>query len=231
MTYIATTPETRRTRGSKRIFDIVFALVLLVIALPILCLLYIVVIVKDGRPFIYSDKRMKSLNREFNLYKIRTMSSVPEIENSGVSGGDKSGRISTLGHILRRSRLDELPQLLNVLLGDMSFVGPRPPAPEYVQRFPHIYASVLQNKPGITGLASVMYHSHEEMILRDTSSAMETDQIYVRRSIPRKASLDLLYQSNQSVPLDIYILYLTASKLLPLPGKRVRRLQEKSKRA
>lgn len=231
MTYIATSPETRRTRGSKRMFDIVFALILLVIALPLLAVLYVIVVLKQGRPFIYSDKRMKTLNREFNLYKIRTMSTVPESENAGVSGGDKADRISPLGHVLRRSRLDELPQLFNVLMGDMSFVGPRPPAPEYVKRFPNIYATVLQNKPGITGLASVMFHSHEEMILRDSSSAMETDQIYVRRSIPRKASLDMLYQNNQSVPLDIYILYLTASKLLPLPGKRVRRLQQKSKRA
>jgi len=230
MTYITTSEETPKTRGTKRTFDIVFALVLLVIAIPILCVLFVVVAIKDGRPFIYSDRRMKSPNQEFNLYKIRTMSTVPESENTGVSGGDKTSRISPLGHMLRRTRLDELPQLFNVLIGDMSFVGPRPPSPQYVTRFPNIYANVLQNKPGITGLASVMYHSHEEMILRDTSTAMETDQVYVRRSIPRKASLDLLYQSNQSVPLDIYILYLTASKLLPLPGKRVRRLQEKSKR-
>lgn len=231
MSYIATSHETRRTRSSKRLFDIAFALILLVVALPILGILYIVVVLKEGRPFIYTDRRMKTLTQEFKLYKIRTMKMAPESENTGVSGGDKINRISALGHVLRRSRLDELPQLLNVLRGDMSFVGPRPPAPEYVERFPNIYASVLQNKPGITGLASVMYHSHEEMILRKSSSAMETDQIYVRRSIPRKASLDMLYQNNQTVPLDIYILYLTASKLLPLPGKRVRRLQQKSKRA
>jgi lipopolysaccharide/colanic/teichoic acid biosynthesis glycosyltransferase len=205
MTYISTSEHAHKARGFKRMFDIIFALVLLVVAVPIMSILFISVILKDGRPFIYSDRRAKSFNQEFNLYKIRTMSTAPAEANSGVSGGDKNNRISPLGHILRRTRLDELPQLINVLRGDISFVGPRPPAPEYVRRFPDVYAAVLQNKPGITGLASVMYHAHEEMILRNTATATETDQVYVRRAIPRKASLDLLYQKNQSVTLDIYI--------------------------
>jgi lipopolysaccharide/colanic/teichoic acid biosynthesis glycosyltransferase len=214
---------------AKRLFDIVLALVLLVPALPLIALIAAAILVRDGRPAIYASERMRAPGQPFTLWKFRTMAvdAGPEI---GVSGGDKRHRITPLGAVLRRTRLDELPQLFNVLRGDMSFVGPRPPTRQYVERFPELYAQVLRCRPGITGLATVMYHSHEEWLLRDTTSAAQTDAVYAARCVPRKAQLDLIYRTRRSICLDLYLIYLTAGKLLPLPGDRLGRLKAKARR-
>ena len=104
-------------------------------------------------------------------------------------------------------------------------VGPRPPTPHYVALFPDLYAQVLKSRPGITGLATVMFHRHEELMLAQCKTAKETEATYVRRCIPRKARLDLLYQNKRSAALDAYLMYLTATKFFPLPGRRIKRLQ------
>lgn len=134
--------------------------------------------------------------------------------DSGVSGGDKSARITRTGPFLRRSRLDEVPQLWNVLRGDISFVGPRPPLRQYVERFPEIYGAVLRSRPGITGLASVYFHAHEEYLLAGSRSAAETDAIYVRSCVPRKARLDLIYQARRTLCLDMSIMLKTVFRRL-----------------
>ncbi len=216
--------------ASKRLFDIVLALVLLVPGIPIGTIIWICVLLRDGRPVIYPGVRMKAPNATFTLWKFRTMEVDTSGPEAGVSGGDKAHRITRLGHRLRKTRLDELPQLANVLIGDMSFVGPRPPAPRYVAMFPDLYADVLRSRTGITGLATVMFHAHEELLLRDTSTPEETEEIYIRRCIPRKARLDRMYRENWSLGLDLYLIYLTAGKILPLPGRRVNRLKRKADR-
>lgn len=219
-----------RVPPAKRAFDVGFSALLLIPALPLMVVLWAVIRLRDGSPAIYPAQRMKSPDRLFTLWKFRTMEidrSGPEV---GVSGGDKQHRITPLGRKMRRTRLDELPQLFNVLKGDMSFVGPRPPARRYVKMFPELYSDVLRSRTGITGLATVMFHSHEEMLLRDCSTGDETETVYIRRCIPRKARLDLIYQKNQSLGLDLYLIYLTAGKLLPLPGRRLNRLKAKARR-
>ena len=134
--------------------------------------------------------------------------------NAGVSGGDKSDRITRTGTFLRRTRIDELPQIWNVLRGDISFVGPRPPLRLYVEQFPELYVQVLQSRPGVTGLASVYFHRHEEYLLADCDTAAQTDSVYARRCIPRKAHIDLLYQAHQSICLDISIMLKSVFKSL-----------------
>jgi lipopolysaccharide/colanic/teichoic acid biosynthesis glycosyltransferase len=166
----------------------------------------------------YVAERMKAPGQPFALWKLRTMRTADPGSNSGVSGGDKAGRVTATGRLLRRTRLDEVPQLWNVLKGDMSFVGPRPPLREYVERFPQIYARVLQSRPGITGLASLHFHRHEEWLLAQCSTPEETDAVYVRRCIPRKARLDLIYQKRRSIWLDLCLMLETAAKVLP--GRR-----------
>ena len=215
--------------NGKRLFDIALALVLLVPGLPAIAVVSALILTRDGWPAFYGSERMRAPGRPFTLWKFRTMM-VDEGPELGVSGGDKAHRITPLGRALRRTRLDELPQLFNVLRGDMSFVGPRPPTRHYVERFPDLYAEVLHCRPGITGLASVFFHAHEEWLLRGTRTAAETDAIYVRRCVPRKAALDLIYRDRQSFALDLWLIYLTAGKLLPLPGRRLARLKAKSRR-
>lgn len=197
---------------SKRLFDLVCALALGIVLLPVMAVVAVVVLILDGRPVLYISERMRAPGVPFDLVKFRTMKASDK--NAGVSGGDKSSRITRTGNFLRRSRIDELPQLWNVIRGDISFVGPRPPLRLYVERFPDLYARVLKSRPGITGLASVYFHRHEEHLLATCDTAEQTDAVYARRCIPRKAHIDLLYQARQSVCLDISIMFKTVFKFL-----------------
>lgn len=192
---------------TKRIFDLVVAVLLSVLLLPVVLVTTLAILLLDGRPVFYISERMKSPTTGFALVKFRTMK--PALGDSGVSGGDKSARITRTGPFLRRSRLDEVPQLWNVLRGDISFVGPRPPLRQYVIRFPEIYGAVLQSRPGITGLASVYLHAHEEHLLARSQSAVETDATYARVCVPRKAKLDLIYQSRRNLCMDMAIMLKT----------------------
>ena len=194
----------------KRLFDLAIAFVLSLVLLPVFLIVAVLILIKDGRPILYVSERMQTPDTGINLYKFRTMR--PSKEDTGVSGGDKDGRITKYGYAFRRSRLDELPQLWNVLKGDISFVGPRPPLRQYVEQFPEIYGLVLQSRPGITGLASLKFHAHEERLLANTKTVAETDNVYKRICIPRKAALDILYQKNQTLCFDLYIMIKTILK-------------------
>lgn len=197
----------------KRILDLVLALVLtILLAVPFL-ILVIVLLIAQGRPLFYVAERMKGVGQPFRLWKLRTMRPAGPNEG-GVSGGDKSDRVGRIGRLLRKTRADEIPQLWNVFRGDMSFVGPRPPLRSYVERFPDLYAQVLRNRPGITGLASLHIHGFEERVLTPCTTADDTDAVYVRRCIPRKARLDLIYQRHQSVCFDLCLIRDTARRVI-----------------
>ena len=199
---------------AKRLVDLTLALTLaLILALPF-GLLLLWLLATEGRPLFYVAERMRAPSRPFLLWKLRTMSVVPP--EIGVSGGNKAARITATGRFLRRSRLDEVPQLWNVLKGDMSFVGPRPPLRLYVERFPGLYAQVLRSRPGITGLATLFYHRHEEQMLARCRSAAETDAVYARRCVPRKAQIDLIYQRKRNAWMDIRLMALTVARALNL---------------
>ncbi|WP_323040101.1 sugar transferase [Gemmobacter sp.] len=205
---------------AKRLLDLTVALLLIaVLALPF-GLLLLWLLWREGRPLFYVAERMKAPGQPFDLWKLRTMRTAAPGRNAGVSGGDKANRVTATGRLLRRTRLDEVPQLWNVLRGDMSFVGPRPPLREYVERFPEIYAQVLQSRPGITGLASLHFHRHEEWLLAQCRTPQETDAVYARRCVPRKARLDLIYQQRRTIWLDLALMIETAAKVLP--GRRAR---------
>jgi lipopolysaccharide/colanic/teichoic acid biosynthesis glycosyltransferase len=194
----------------KRLFDLLVALLLGVMLLPTIIIVAVLVLLRDGRPVFYVSERMKSADTGFSLIKFRTMK--PSDSDSGASGGHKAARITKIGRFLRRTRLDEVPQLWNVLKGDISFVGPRPPLRLYVERFPEIYGRVLKSRPGITGLASVYFQRHEARILGSTSSEQENEDVYCRVCIPKKAKLDLIYQDKSTLCLDIAIMIKTILK-------------------
>lgn len=199
---------------AKRLVDVGLALALaLILALPF-GLLLLWLWATEGRPLFYVAERMRTPDRAFLLWKLRTMSVVPT--ETGVSGGNKASRITPTGRVLRRCRLDEVPQLWNVLKGDMSFVGPRPPLRLYVERFPDLYTQVLRNRPGITGLATLVYHRHEEQLLATCRTAAETDAVYARRCVPRKAQIDLIYQRRRNLWMDLGLMALTLARALKL---------------
>lgn len=196
---------------AKRVFDFVVAFGLcLILAVPFGILL-VYLLVREGRPVFYVSERMRGPDRAFMLWKLRTMR--PTSNDAGVSGGDKSDRITPLGLWLRKYRLDEIPQLWNVLKGDMSFVGPRPPLRSYVERFPALYKQVLRSRPGITGLATIHFHRREEQLLKGCKTPQETDLVYSRRCVPRKAQLDLIYQHRRNLCLDVILMLKTVQRV------------------
>ena len=197
---------------AKRTLDLIAALLLsALLALPFAMLL-LWLRLKQGRPVFYVSERMHAPGRPFRLWKLRTMT--VSRADSGVSGGDKAARITATGRLLRRTRLDEIPQLWNVLRGDMSFVGPRPPLRQYVEGFPDLYAQVLRSRPGITGLATLRYHRHEERLLARCHSAAETDTLYARACVPRKVRLDLIYQRRRTICFDLVLMAETLTRAL-----------------
>lgn len=191
----------------KRLFDIVLAL----LAVPTVVLAMVVIgsliLIVDGRPVFYVSERMRDPVTPFRLWKFRTMR--PDPADHGATGGHKADRLTRCGPFLRRTHLDELPQLFNILRGDMSFVGPRAPLRVYVEAAPDLYARVLKSRPGLTGLATLIYRHEEARLLAGSRSAEETEAIYRRRCVPRKARLDLIYQRNRSICVDLWIILRT----------------------
>ena len=195
----------------KRLFDLFFVTLLIVILAPVLLALLLWLLLREGRPVFYVAERMMGIDQPFNLWKLRTMTVVES--DAGVSGVDKNTRITPTGAWLRGKRLDEFPQLWNILRGDLSFVGPRPPLREYVERYPEIYREVLKSRPGVTGLASISYHRHEAALLARCTTPEETDAVYTRICVPAKARLDLIYQRHQSMCYDFDLVFQTIGNL------------------
>ena len=195
----------------KRLLDLFFAALLVVLLGPILLGLLLWLLIKEGRPVFYVAERMKGVDEPFQLWKLRTMTVVDE--DAGVSGGDKTARITPTGAWLRSRRLDEFPQLWNILKGDLSFVGPRPPLREYVERFPTLYGEVLKTRPGVTGLAAIVYHKHEAALLERCATREETDAVYARICVPAKARLDLIYRQHRSICYDFDLVFQTIGNL------------------
>lgn len=194
----------------KRLLDLTVSLLLAMILLVPFLVLAAVLLMAEGRPVFYISERMHNQARGFSLFKLRTMA--VNTGDGGVTGGNKSARLSKVHQLLRRSRADEIPQLWNVIRGDMSLVGPRPPLRVYVENFPQIYAQVLQSRPGVTGLASLRFHAHEERLLAACTSAAQTDDVYRTRCVPRKAQLDMIYARHASVCYDLVLIAQTAIK-------------------
>ncbi|WP_095588024.1 sugar transferase [Actibacterium ureilyticum] len=201
-----------------RVIDIALAALLAILLLPVLAVLLAILWAVQGRPLFHMAERMRTPTHAFPLIKLRTMH--VSATDHGVSGGDKHARITPIGRWLRRYRLDEIPQLWNILRGDMGFVGPRPPLRDYVDRFPALYGRVLRTRPGLTGLATLVFHRHEGRLLAACMTAEETDAVYCRVCIPRKARLDLIHARHRSPGFDLWILWRTVQAVLG--RKRIR---------
>lgn len=199
------------------------ALLLALPALMVLALLFVVVVAVQGRPFLYASERMRSPDQAFQLYKIRTMHPPDPLAEECVLSGRQARRVTPLGAFLRRTRLDEIPQIFNVLKGDMGFIGPRPPLRKYVESYPDLYGEVLSDTlPGITGLATVTVHRREERLLSRCDNPAEADRVYRTKCIPIKARLDLIYRRRRGFGLNLLILARTVSRLSLLSAREGR---------
>lgn len=205
----------------KRIFDIAFAVFLLIPLSVVMLAVALILLVVQGRPILYRAERMRAPGQSFLQLKFRTMLLLDE--DSGATGAHKNWRITPIGRFLRRSRIDEFPQLFNILRGDMSFVGPRPPLREYVECFPLPYKQVLRCRPGVTGLATLIYHRHEDRILASCSSEKATQRAYYRRCLPAKLRIDLIYLHQSNLRLDLWILWNTVKIVTARKDERPRR--------
>jgi lipopolysaccharide/colanic/teichoic acid biosynthesis glycosyltransferase len=190
--------------GMRRLLETLTAVVGLALLAPLLGVIAILVRFRDGSPVIYRARRVGQDGRLFTLYKFRTMVS---------SGGSSvtvwaDSRVTPLGRRLRRTKLDELPQLANVLLGDMSFVGPRPEDPSYVALYTEEQCRVLSVKPGITGVAALEYVDEESLLKGE-----DWEEAYRERIMPAKLKLETEYLDRRSLWTDLGVILRTFVKL------------------
>jgi lipopolysaccharide/colanic/teichoic acid biosynthesis glycosyltransferase len=198
-------------RGLYRLFDAACAAAGLVLLAPVLAALAMVVLWDDGRPVFYSQTRVGRRGKPFRIWKFRTM----RANNQGraiTAAGDE--RVTRAGAVLRRCKLDELPQLFNVLKGDMSLVGPRPEVPEYVQFEAPIWQAVLQVRPGVTDLASLLYRDEEKLL----GTAGDPNVLYRETVLPAKLILNLWYLRYRTFWRDLRLILLTIRYSL-FPGQ------------
>ncbi len=190
----------------KRLFDIVFSILGLLILSPVLLIIYASIFFESGRPVIFKQERLGRNWKRFELYKFRTMNSQRVSGQVGCTANNDN-RVTRMGGYLRKYKLDEIPQLFNVLKGDMSFVGPRPELPKLASHYPEIYNEILQIKPGITDLASIKYRN--EHVLLNGASSRELEQVYVNEILPKKLEYSLEYLKRRCFFYDLKLIFQT----------------------
>lgn len=206
---------------AKRVFDVLLSSIGLLLLMPLLGLIALVVKLDSAGPVMFRQERVGRFGRTFRIHKFRTMRHVVSID-SAAAGQANPGlqitvgadhRITRVGHFLRAAKLDELPQLLDVWLGDMSLVGPRPEVPRYVAHYPaHLREKVLSVRPGITDIASIEYRDESSVLAR----AADPEQAYIHEVLPHKLALAAQYVDQSSLWLDVRLI---ARTVLAIVGR------------
>ncbi|MGZ3883961.1 MAG: sugar transferase [Bacteroidia bacterium] len=193
----------------KRLFDILCSFAGLILLSPFLILISLAVIVNSGFPVFYLQTRVGRNNRDFKLFKFRTMATDSDKKGLLTVGG-RDPRITAVGYYLRKLKLDELPQLLNVLFGSMSLVGPRPEVRKYVELYNEEQKKVLVVKPGITDYASLEYINENELL----SKSPNPEETYIKEVMPAKLQLNMKYIHEAGLATDLKIIFKTIGKIL-----------------
>ena len=198
----------------KRCLDIAASAVgLIVLALP-MCLIAIAVRLSSPGPALFRQVRVGQAGEDFTIYKFRTMAICDEHHANMFAAGDRT-RVTPLGGLLRATKLDEFPQLWNVLRGDMSLVGPRPEVRKWVDAYPERWRVIHRVRPGITDPASIIYRNEEELLAGST----DPERVYREVILPKKLDLYEQYVNSHSFGGDIGIIFRTFKALVP-GGKR-----------
>jgi lipopolysaccharide/colanic/teichoic acid biosynthesis glycosyltransferase len=188
----------------KRLFDVGFAFFGMALLAPMTVLVWVLIHMDDGGPVFYRQLRVGQDGRPFKILKFRTMSVGAESAGPAITAsGDR--RVTRVGAVLRSSKLDELPQLWNVLRGEMSIVGPRPEVPRYVALYTPEQRVVLRLRPGITDEASVQFKDEERLLAR----APDPEEFYLEHCVPRKIELNLAYGRRANVLRDLVVIWRT----------------------
>jgi len=188
----------------KRLFDLLFALAGLIVLAPLWLIVGLLIKLDSPGPVFYKGERIGKDGIPFRMCKLRTMVANADRLGSALTHSTDP-RVTRVGRTLRNWKIDEFPQLLNILRGEMSVVGPRPESPRYVKHYTPEQSRVLQVKPGMTGLTQVRFRHEEDLLSRCAN--LEED--YVERIMPQKLALDLQYMENQSLSLDVKLIIQT----------------------
>lgn len=193
----------------KRLFDVVVCILAVVVLLPLELAIAIWICCDSEGGILYRQVRVGKGNKDFNLLKFRTMQQKADKNGLLITVGEDA-RITRSGHFLRKYKLDEIPQLLNIIKGDMSVVGPRPEVRRYVDLYNERQKMVLSVKPGLTDYASIKYISESELLEKSDNP----ERTYVEEIMPAKLELNLKYIENQSSAEDIRIIFKTLSTII-----------------
>ena len=195
---------------AKRMFDLFFSLIGIIITIPIFILVSIMIKLTSKGPIIFKQERVGKNKKIFYIYKFRTMTDCDDRASDRQVSVINDQRITRIGRILRKYKIDELPQLYNVLKGDMSFVGPRPEVKKYVKFYEEEYDEILKIKPGITDLASIEYIDENTII----SKYSDPEKIYIEEVLPKKLMLNKRYIEEMSIKNDILLILKTIKKII-----------------
>jgi lipopolysaccharide/colanic/teichoic acid biosynthesis glycosyltransferase len=194
-----------------RLFDIIFSALGLLLLSPVFLILYVLIRLESKGGGFYVQERIGKDGKPFGLYKFRSMRTGSD-KKGLITVGEKDERITRLGFFIRRYKLDELPQLWNVLKGDMSLVGPRPEVRKYVEMYTEEQRQVLSVKPGITDYASIQYVNENEIL----GNASDPDKVYIEQVMPDKIHLNMKYIRNRSILEYFKIIFLTFGSITRL---------------
>ncbi|MDG1730885.1 MAG: sugar transferase [Algibacter sp.] len=194
---------------SKRLFDIVFSLLGLILLFPILIIISILIKLDSKGPVFFIQGRVGKNNKDFNIYKFRTMSMLSD-KKGLLTLGNNDARITKIGYFLRRYKIDEFPQLINIIKGDMSFVGPRPELRYYVNFYNEADLIIFQIRPGITGLASLKYRNEVELL----KAAENPEEFFIKTIIPDKLKYNKDYINRRNFFFDLKLIALTIIKVI-----------------
>jgi lipopolysaccharide/colanic/teichoic acid biosynthesis glycosyltransferase len=201
--------------AGKRVFDLACAVPLALLTLPLMLCIVAAIRLSSPGPVLFRQRRCGRDGHEFELFKFRTMHHRREHMGAGVTrAGDT--RVTRIGRLLRKWKLDELPQFVNVLRGDMSMVGPRPDLAEYVAQLPQQLRGVLYLRPGITGWATLRYRNEEQSLANVPACCL--NEFYVRALLPRKARLDWAYGQRATLWTDLFVLARTVLAIMKRPS-------------
>lgn len=192
----------------KRITDLIFAVILVVVLIIPIIIIAVAVKATSKGPVFYRQVRVTTYGKNFKILKFRTM-----VENADKIGSlvttDSDSRVTKVGRFLRKYRLDELPQIFNVLSGSMSVVGTRPEVPKYVEQYKPEYLATLLIPAGITSLASIMYKDEEKLL----SSEQDVDKVYIEKILPEKMKYNLQYTENFGFRSDLKLMLKTIKEV------------------
>lgn len=203
------TQNYKQSDFGKRAFDVIMSAIGLIILSPFFLIISIMIKLDSPGPVLFKQVRVGRYERNFKILKFRTMVTDAEKRGAQITVG-RDSRITRVGHFLRKSKLDELPQLINVFIGDMSLVGPRPEVPKYTQYYTKVQKRIFELRPGITDYSSIKYRDENEIL----ALSNDPEKTYIEEIMVDKLKLNLEYLENKSLLTDIKIIFNTILKII-----------------